>query len=195
MPGKPYSPRVVQAMELMYQLHKDQVRKGAGVPYITHLLAVAALVGEYGGDEDQFIAALLHDAVEDAGGQPVLEEIRRLFGERVARMVWACSDTDVMPKPPWRARKEAFIAAVAEAPEEVRLIIAADKLHNVRSLVLDLRRMGCGVWSRFSGGEEGSLWAYGALLGALSEGWEHPILLELREAMEQLNHCATQTKG
>ena len=154
----PTSPRLEEALAYAARLHRDQVRKGSEVPYVTHLLAVASLVGECGGDEDLMIAGLLHDAVEDQGGRQTLEEIRRRFGERVARIVESCTDTDRTPKPPWRERKELYLRHLREAPPEARLVSAADKVHNLRSILADLRRAGGRVWSRFKGGKEGSLW-------------------------------------
>jgi (p)ppGpp synthase/HD superfamily hydrolase len=176
------------ALDYAARLHAEQRRKASDVPYVAHLLAVAALVLEHGGSQTEAIAALLHDAVEDQGGPPVLDEIQRRFGNEVARIVAACTDTDQDPKPPWRARKEAHIAHVAAADVSVRLVIAADKLHNARSILSDLRELGDAVWSRFSGGRDGTLWYYQAMLEALeTAGREHPALLaELRRAVEQL---------
>ena len=185
-----YGPRVTEAFSMMYRLHANQVRKGADVPYITHLMAVAAVVGEHGGDEDQFIAALLHDAVEDAGGAPVLAEIGAAFGSRVASMVAACTDTDITPKPPWRARKESFIQSIGHAPLEVRLIIAADKLHNIRSTTTGLRMKGATIWKLFAGGKEGTVWYYESMLQALAHEWPHPILDELADAVQNLKQAA-----
>lgn len=182
-----YSERIVDALALTHELHRDQQRKGSRTPYITHLMSVAALVGEFGGDEDQFIAALLHDAVEDQGGLKVLERIRKRFGARVADYVWVCTDAHETPKPPWRTRKEQHIAKVAGTSPAIKLIVAADKLHNVRSIRTDLRQHGEEVWKRFSGGREGSLWYYREMLAALRRDWEHPILEELRGALEGLD--------
>src|SRR5271169_5402067 len=116
-------------------LHAAQTRKGSGVPYISHLISVAALTLEYGGSEDEAIAALLHDAVEDQGGAATRADILRRFGPEVTAIVDGCSDTEVSPKPPWRARKEAYIAHLPTASESVQLVSACDKLHNARSLV------------------------------------------------------------
>src|SRR5262245_39191214 len=124
----PYSPRFEEAFLHANRVHADQMRKVTQTPYVIHLLGVAALVGEYGGDEDQVIAALLHDAPEDQGGRAQLEEIHRTFGARVARIVEGCTDTFDDPKPPWRARKEAYIQHLATAPAEVLIVSAADKL-------------------------------------------------------------------
>lgn len=182
-----YSSRVVEAFVHAHTLHHGQTRKGSKSPYLGHLMAVAATVGDFGGSEDQVIAALLHDAVEDQGGQPTLEGIRDRFGERVADYVAACSDTDTMPKPPWRPRKEAFLARVAQALPEVKLIIAADKLHNVRTLIAGLRQHGPVFWNRFSGRREGALWYHEEMLRALSQDWEHPALLSLSDAVHMLH--------
>src|SRR5829696_6570189 len=125
------------------------MRKGTNIPYVTHLLAVAAIVGENGGTEDEVIAALLHDAVEDQGGAATRDEIRRRFGDSVTTIVEGTSDTDVVPKPPWRERKQSYINHVGEAPRSVRLVSAADKLHNARSILVDLRAEGEAAWRRF----------------------------------------------
>lgn len=185
-----YGTRAAEALAWAYALHEGQARKHSGVPYVTHLLAVAALVGEHGGDEDQFIAALLHDAVEDQGGAAVAAEIVARFGDRVAGLVEACTDTDDEPKPPWRARKEAHLARVRATGPAARLILAADKLHNARSLARDLRRDGDTVFDGFRGGREGTLWYYAAMREALAEGWAHPILDELDEAVRAVDAAA-----
>lgn len=187
-----YSNRVVDALGYMFLLHRDQKRKGSEVPYITHTLAVAALTGEYGGEEDQFIAALLHDAVEDAGGLETLEEIRARFGDRVAAYVRACTDTAEQPKPPWRERKERYLAHLPEVPPDARLISTADKIHNARTIAADVRRHGSEVWDRFQGKRDGTLWYYQAVLEALRDGWKHPILDELERAVEDLLSVANE---
>ena len=181
-----YSKRVADAFALARKLHKHQRRKGSDTPYLTHLMAVAALVREYGGSEDQVVAALLHDAVEDQGGQETLDAIRAQFGEAVAGLVMAASDCDVVPKPPWRERKEAFIAALADANDAVKLIVAADKLHNVRSMLKDAAHSGDAFWERFHGGYDGTLWYLTEVLAALRSGWTHPILEELSDQVDNL---------
>ena len=133
------SPLFETAFLYATHVHAGQARKATGIPYITHLMAVAAIVAEYGGDEVQVIAALLHDAPEDQGGEGRLEDIRQRFGEDVARIVSACSDTFEDPKPPWWPRKEAYLKHLELAPTEVLLVSAADKLHNSRAIVADLR--------------------------------------------------------
>src|SRR6478672_7509499 len=127
------SERFTQALTFATQLHANQKRKGSGVPYIAHLLGTASLALEHGANEDEAIAALLHDAIEDQGGAPTREEIRRRFGDTVTAIVDGCTDADVTPKPPWRARKEAYIAHVASAAKSVLLVSSADKLHNART--------------------------------------------------------------
>jgi GTP pyrophosphokinase len=186
------SERIRSAIDLSVELHAGQSRRGSGAPYVFHPFAVAGLVADAGGSEDQIVAALLHDVVEDAGGPPVRAEVARRFGEPVARLIDAASDTDVTPKPPWRQRKEAFIARLTGEGPDVRLVVAADKLHNVRSLARDVRVHGPAVWSRFRGGRDGSLWYYGAVAAALSEGWSHPLLDELSRAVVELRSVATE---
>jgi (p)ppGpp synthase/HD superfamily hydrolase len=160
------------ALDMAHRYHADQKRKGAETPYFGHLLGVASLVVDEGGDEDEAIAALLHDAPEDQGGEETLEEIREQFGERVARIVHGLSDTFDDPKPPWRKRKEDYLAHLRdETDRSVLLVSIADKLHNARSIVLDLDDHGEEVWDRFSGGREGSLWYYGELVKIFDESF------------------------
>jgi (p)ppGpp synthase/HD superfamily hydrolase len=158
------SDRYAVALEFAFRLHRSQERKGSGVPYVAHLLGVSSLALEYGADEDEAIAALLHDAVEDQGGLAVLERIRTSFGERVADTVLGCSDwPGEGSKPPWRERKERYLAHLETAAPSVRLVSACDKLYNARTILADLEREGEGVWSRFTGGRAGSLWYYRSL--------------------------------
>ncbi len=168
------------------RLHARQRRKGGPIPYVAHLLAVASLVLEAGGDEDEAIAALLHDAVEDQGGQPTLAAIRARFGERVAGIVLGCTDSDTIPKPPWRDRKERYIAHVRNAPLEVRRVSAADKLHNARAIVADLRAHGPAVWSRFSGARDGTLWYYRSLSAVFTETGVGAIAEELERVVAEM---------
>ncbi len=186
--------RIVEAIAWAAELHEGQIRKGRPVPYVFHLLSVAALVAENLGDEDQVIAALLHDAIEDAGGATVREEIRRRFGDDVTAIVDGCTDTDIVPKPPWRARKEAYVAHVRSESPRVRLVSAADKIHNARSLEADLRKEGDAVWARFRGGRDGTLWYYEAVLDALRDGWDHPVLDELARTIERVRTLAGETR-
>jgi (p)ppGpp synthase/HD superfamily hydrolase len=143
--------------------HAGQTRKQTAVPYLSHLMAVASLVLEAGGDEDMAIAALLHDVVEDCGGMPRLREIRKQFGARVAKIVDGCTDTYVEPKPEWLERKIGYVREVKHADAETRLVSAADKLHNVCTILADYRQHGEAIWKRFSGKKNGTLWYYRAL--------------------------------
>jgi len=156
--------RFEEALVFAFNLHKHQTRKSMPVPYFAHLMGVSSLVMEAGGDEDTAIAALLHDAVEDHGGIPTLDGIRRRFGDHVADIVDHCTDAYTKPKPPWRRRKEQYLEKLRLAPAEARLVSVADKLYNVRTICDALRLHGDIVWSRFHGGKDGSLWYYRALL-------------------------------
>lgn len=134
--------RFADAVAFASIVHATQLRKGTNIPYIAHLLGVASLVLDYGGTEEEAIAALLHDAVEDAGGTPMLAVIRRRFGDAVAEIVHGCTDAEVIPKPPWKQRKEAYIAHIKDAPPSVRLVSACDKLHNARAILSDYHQIG-----------------------------------------------------
>jgi len=156
-------PRLQQAFHYAAKWHAGQARKSTAVPYLSHLLAVCSLVLEAGGNEDLAIAALLHDVVEDCGGMARLREIRKKFGARVARIVEGCTDTFVEPKPEWIERKRGYLEEVRHADAETRLVSASDKLHNVRTILADYRKDGEGIWVRFNGRKEGTLWYYRAL--------------------------------
>ena len=177
--------RYEQAFVLAADLHREQERKGSGVPYLSHLLAVSAAVIEHGGDEDEAIAALLHDAVEDQGGPETRERIRQRFGDRVIEIVDGCTDTDEVPKPPWRERKEAFIESLPEASESVHLVVAADKLHNSRATLSDYRRIGNDVWALFQGRRDGTLWYYRSIAARLDKAPE-PLVDQLRRVVLEL---------
>lgn len=158
-----YSDRYVAALGDAAARHRTQRRKGSGVPYVAHLLAVGALVWEDGGDEEEAIAALLHDAVEDTGGRPVLDEIGDAYGERVAHLVAACTDAWSQPKPPWRERKEAHLAGLRDEPDPGALrVFAADKVHNATAIVADAAEVGARVWDRFTADRDETLWYYRA---------------------------------
>jgi len=170
--------------------HAGQTRKGTTTPYIAHLLSVAGLVLEAGGDEDLAIAALLHDVVEDCGGGPMLQQIRRRFGKRVAHVVDGCTDTDLDPKPPWRQRKEDYLKHLRTADADVRLVSAADKLHNARSVLADYREIGEPVWERFHGKRDGTLWYYRALLDEFRRGKLNPLIHQLARVINELEAAA-----
>jgi len=163
------SKRLQEAFTYASDLHANQKRKATDIPYLSHLMGVASIVMVQEGTEDETIAALLHDAVEDQGGLPTLEEIRKRFGDEVARIVEGCTDADTMPKPEWRERKEKYLAHLREAGPSVRLVSAADKLYNVRSIVEDYRAVGEELWSRFRGGKDGTLWYYRTLAETYQE--------------------------
>lgn len=181
-----YSSRVLDALKLAMELHGEQRRKGTDIPYVTHLWAVAAIVGEHGGTEDQIIAALLHDSIEDQGDKINLKAIGIRFGGPVAEIVAACTDSDRIPKPPWRERKERYLAHLWTAPPHVKLVSAADKLHNARAIVADLRQEGPEFWKRFNAGPEEQLWYYRELVQALRQDWPHRLVEELERMVAQL---------
>ncbi len=145
---------------------------------------------EHGGNEDEAIAALLHDAIEDQGGDEARQEIRRRFGDSVAAIVDGCTDAEVLPKPPWRQRKEKYIAHLKDAPASVLLVSAADKLHNARAVLGDYRVVGEEIWSRFKGGKDGTLWYYRAMLDALLV---HP--LANRRLVDELGRVVTEMEN
>jgi (p)ppGpp synthase/HD superfamily hydrolase len=187
-----YSPRLIEALQVAAELHSEQRRKGSDIPYLAHLLGTCSIALEYGADEEEAIAALLHDAIEDV--EPV-EEARAAvagFGPRVLAIVEGCTDTDQHPKPPWRARKEAYLAHLADADASVLLVSASDKVHNARSVVTDLRRHGASTWERFTGGRDGSLWYYRALVDALRANPAHDADLvdELDRTVSEMEHLA-----
>lgn len=179
-----YTPRIEEAFAFAAELHRAQTRKGSGAPYLTHLMAVAACVGEHLGDEDQVIAALLHDAIEDQG--VTADELARRFGPEVARIVVACTDAFERPKPPWRARKERYIAALRDEDATVKLVAVSDKLHNARSIERDHRVIGAEVWARFTAPVDETLWFYRAVTDALAHGWPHPLVDELYDVVASL---------
>jgi hypothetical protein len=144
----PLSDRFDDALVYAARLHRDQIRKGSGIPYVSHLLAVCALVIEHGGSEDQAIAALLHDAAEDQGGEARLNDIRARYGAAVADTVADCTDAWTEPKPPWRPRKEAYLAALPSKPPTSLLVSLADKTHNECAILGDYRISGGRPWDR-----------------------------------------------
>ncbi|MDP9488189.1 MAG: HD domain-containing protein [Actinomycetota bacterium] len=185
-----YSEKFDEALRYASATHRTQVRKGSETPYIAHLLGVAAIVGENGGTEDEAIAALLHDAPEDQGGRERLEDIRAQFGEGVAAIVEGCTDTFEKEKPDWRPRKEAYVAHVAGASESVRLVSAADKLHNARAILADLGVLGDDLWDRFKGGKDGTLWYYRELVGEFRRAGTNRVVKELALVVDEMERLA-----
>lgn len=197
MGGRPASaaavklgPRFMRAFDFAAEKHAGQVRKASTTPYLAHLMGVASLVLEFGGDEDLAIAGLLHDVVEDCGGAPMLKEVKRQFGNRVAKVVDGCTDSDTIPKPPWRGRKETYIRHLRSTDEDTRLVSAADKLNNLRSILSDYREVGESIWARFKGGREGTLWYYRALLQEFKRGKPNRLVRELELAVCELEASA-----
>jgi len=187
--------RFLRAFVFAAEKHKGQTRKASSIPYIGHLMGVASLVLEAGGDEDLAIAALLHDVVEDCGGAPMLKEVRRRFGARVAKMVDGCTDAYTDPKPAWRERKEKYIVRLRKEGKDTRLVSAADKLNNVRSIVSDYRAVGESVWSRFKGGREGTLWYYRTLRDEFLRDPPNRITRDLALAVSELESLAAGQTG
>ena len=190
-----YGERFEKALLYAARLHRDQERKGTDTPYVTHLLAVTAIVGENGGTEDEVIAALLHDGPEDQGGKERLKDIRARFGDEVAEIVDGCTDTYDEPKPAWRPRKEAYVARMASAPASVRLVSSADKLHNAQTILADLRAVGEDLWDRFTGGKEGTLWYYRALVEAYAEAGSNHVIEELDRVVRKIEALARHAEA
>ena len=197
-----YSPFLTRRFDLALQvasgLHFEQPRKGTGIPYIAHLIAVCGLVLEAGGDEDQAIAALLHDGVEDQGGLATLSTIRRLFGDRVANAVESCSDSaepDPTKKADWRERKEKYLEHLLSAGEDALLVATADKLHNARAMLSDSREFGEKFWLKFNAPKEDQLWFYGAMVETLRHTAAPRMLVdELDRVVGELKYLILTTK-
>jgi (p)ppGpp synthase/HD superfamily hydrolase len=182
-----------QALEYAAKLHLDQKRKGTDIPYMAHLLATAVTVMENGQNEDEVIAALLHDAAEDAGGRKTLEIIRNKFGDRVAYIVEHCSDTFEKPKPPWEERKKVYIEGLRKVEDpSILLVSIADKLHNARSILRDYNKIGEGLWERFNASRTDILCYYIKLhyvyLDNLNDHYPE-LVEELGKIIEELNYA------
>jgi (p)ppGpp synthase/HD superfamily hydrolase len=183
------SEKFVQAVSYANDVHKVHMRKGTQIPYISHLMAVASLVMESGGSEDEIIAALLHDAVEDCGGELVLDEIKKRFGQNVTSIVDGCTETYEDPKPPWKGRKESYISHIKEGNPSVQLVSCADKLHNVRCILSDYRQVGEDLWNRFSASKEETLWFYQSMADVLcASGRDIKIYVDLDSAVKELEN-------
>ena len=181
--------RFALALVFAESLHRGQIRKASGCAYVAHLLGVASLVMEAGGSEEECIAALLHDAVEDQGGARTAAEIRRRFGSGVAAIVEACSESK-HPGEDWRSRKESAVRNASSCSPSARLVLTADKLHNARSLLASYRRVGEPVWASFRGGRDGTLWYYRAMADAIAGASANPLVGELEEAVGALEALA-----
>lgn len=190
--GPTLTVRFQQAFVLASEVHANQVRKGTGIPYISHLMSVSALVLEYGGNEDAAIAGLLHDAVEDAtDGAAVAMQIRTDFGQHVSDIVLACSDAigvEGQAKPPWRGRKVSYLAHLAaQTDPDVFLVSACDKLHNTRSIVADLRSIGPALWDRFGEHDPAAhLWYYTSLADSYTDRVPAGLSDELIRTIDQM---------
>ncbi len=178
--------RFDDALAYASRIHRTQLRKQTTIPYIAHLLAVASLTLEHGGSEDQAIGALLHDAAEDQGGEERLDDIRSRYGDGVAKIVSDCTDSWVEPKPAWRERKEAYLSALASKPLTSLLVSAADKTHNASAIVADLRVHGPALWSRFTGGQAGSLWYYRALADRFASAMPCALVDQLERKLSEM---------
>ena len=175
-----------QALIYATRLHAKQRRKTSGIPYISHLLSVAALVLEDGGSEAEAIAALLHDAVEDQGGAATRQDILHRFGEQVVAIVDGCTESDTDIKPPWRERKQGYLEQLRQGSDAVRRVALADKLHNARSLAMETRCQGEKIWSVFSAGKQGTLWFYHAFLDLYRTTNPSPMVEELAQVVSTL---------
>jgi GTP pyrophosphokinase len=181
--------RFESAMAYAHQVHKDQRRKGTGIPYIAHVLGVTAIALEYGAGEDEAIAALLHDAAEDGGGEQTLAYIRAQFGDVVGDIVLGCSDSlveDPEDKLPWLERKENYLAHLDNASQSVCLVSAADKLHNVRSIIRDYRERGEEIWEQFQGRRDGTLWYYETVADTLLRRYRTQLTRDLQDEVDEL---------
>jgi (p)ppGpp synthase/HD superfamily hydrolase len=180
------SPKFEEALVYANRIHAGQIRKKTEMPFIAHLLGVTSIVLEHGGNETEAVGALLHDAVEDAGGEPRLEEIRLKFGEAVAAIVSGCTDSMEIPCPPWRERKETYLRHLPETTRSVQLVSAADKLHNGRALIRMLRLHGNAIFERFAGGREGTLWYFRSLAEVFNSLHATPLTEELNRVVRKL---------
>ena len=194
MPKKleqPLTTKFDDALLYATQLHRNQARKGTQIPYISHLLAVSALVLENGGTEAQAIAGLLHDAVEDCGGEPVLAEIKARSGSEVAAIVEYCTDSfEIGPQRDWRERKVAYLEHLQESDGASLLVVAADKLHNLQSIQRDISNEGSGVWLRFNAGPDDQIWYYDSIVEILKRRLHNPIVSALKQTLANVRSGA-----
>jgi GTP pyrophosphokinase len=185
--------RFERALVYATRAHEAHSKKGTGVPYVAHLLGVTSLVLEDGGDEDEAIAALLHDVVEDQGGAERLTDVEREFGRRVAAVVEGCSDTVETPKPPWRGRKEAYLLHLETADSSVIKVSLADKLYNARALLLEYREIGESLWARFDPDSD-QLWYYRTLTDVYRRRSSSPLVGELERVVAELAELVANSR-
>jgi (p)ppGpp synthase/HD superfamily hydrolase len=178
------STRFDEAFQFAHDLHRTQTRKGTSIPYISHLLAVSAIVIENGGDEDQAIGALLHDAAEKGDGKNTLAEIKRQFGDSVAEIVSDCTDSFAQPKPGWRSRKEIYLAKLPATAPQSQLVSLADKIHNAEAISLDYQIYGDRIWQKYEDGAEGVRWYYTALATRFARLMPGPLSERLERAVD-----------
>lgn len=181
-----YGTRLDDAIALAVDAFRHERRKGTSIPYISHLFQVMVTVAEHGGTEDQLIAAVLHDYLEDIEGSSE-ELLAERFGDRVAAMVRDLSDTTVRPKPPWAERKLAYLEHLRTLGPDVRLVSAADKLHNATTIRRDVETGGLEVFDRFTASMPRTLWYYRAVARALADGWDHPLVRELEGEVARIH--------
>ena len=172
------SEKFEEALIYATRVHVNQMRKKTRIPFVAHILGVTAIALEYGANETEAIAALLHDTVEDCGGAERLRDIREKFGDDVARIVDGCTDTYETPKPPWLERKRSYIEHLKDSDSSTRLVSASDKLHNTRAILAELRRHGLEVFDRFAGKKDGTLWYYRTLVSAFRQHGDHADLID-----------------
>ncbi|OLP17018.1 hypothetical protein BST81_18765 [Leptolyngbya sp. 'hensonii'] len=189
------SDRFADAFTYALHLHRYQSRKVNAVPYISHLMAVAALVLEDGGSEDEAIAALLHDAVEDQGGEPIYTEILRRYGSQVAEIVHDCTIPPCSASQPWKSHKLDYLNQIRHASPEAQRVILADKLHNVRSLITNLRQTGESAWSAFAASKKDNLWLHQALADLFEQHVHSSLVAEFRQQIHILLSLATNPEN
>ena len=179
------SARLYEALQFIFKLHGHDARKASNIPYMSHLLSVCSIVQQDGGDEDEAIAALLHDALEDKPEETNRDEINKLFGNRVVTIIEVSIDTPLDyqggVKPPWHQRKEAYLAHVRSTDPNLLRVTVADKVDNARAILADYQRLGEEMWKRFNAGKDDQLWYYESCISAYeAAGYQGPLLEELR---------------
>ena len=189
------SPLFYRAINHVTDLHNGQVRKGSDTPYVSHLFGVASIVLDFGGDEEQAIAALFHDAIEDQGNKITLDEIEETYGARVRKIVSECTEVEGqegVAKPPWKDRKDAYIAAMTKKSEDTLLVACADKLHNLLSMAEDYKALGEELWSKFKGGKDGTFWFNEKLSDIFNDRLDNPIAAEYAKRLVKFKQHVMQ---